>query len=40
MARVFLADAKPEECSTSRLLLLDLKMEVAGEAVDAVQSYH
>jgi DNA-binding NarL/FixJ family response regulator len=28
------ADAKPEERSALRLLLLDLKMEVAGEAAD------
>jgi DNA-binding NarL/FixJ family response regulator len=34
MTRVFLADAKPEERSALRLLLLDLKMEVVGEAVD------
>ena len=34
MTRVYLADAKPEERSALRLLLLDLKMEVAGEAAD------
>jgi DNA-binding NarL/FixJ family response regulator len=34
MTRVYLADAKPEEISALRLLLLDLKMEVVGEAVD------
>ena len=34
MIRVYLADAKPEERSALRLLLLDLKMEVAGEAAD------
>lgn len=34
MTRVYLADAKPEERSSLRLLLLDLKMEVAGEAAD------
>ena len=34
MTRVYLADAKPEELSSLRLLLLDLKMEVVGEAVD------
>ena len=34
MTRVFLADAKPEERSALRLLLLDLKMEVVGEAAD------
>ena len=34
MTRVYLADAKPEERSGLRLLLLDLKMEVAGEAAD------
>jgi len=31
---VYLADAKPKERSALRLLLLDLKMEVADEAVD------
>lgn len=34
MTRVFLADAKTEERAALRLVLLDLKMEVAGEAVD------
>ena len=34
MTRVFIADAKPEERSALRLLILDLKMEVVGEAVD------
>ena len=34
MTRVYLADAKPEERSALRLLLLDMKMEVVGEAVD------
>jgi len=34
MTRVYLADAKPEERAALRLLLLDLKMEVAGEAAD------
>ena len=34
MTRVYLADAKPEERSAFRLLLLDLKMEVIGEAAD------
>jgi DNA-binding NarL/FixJ family response regulator len=34
MTRVFLADARPEERSALRLLLLDLKMEVVGEAAD------
>ena len=34
MTRVFLADAIPEELSALRLLLLDLKMEVVGEAAD------
>ena len=32
MTRVYLADAKFEERSALRLLLLDLKMEVVGEA--------
>jgi DNA-binding NarL/FixJ family response regulator len=34
MTRVFLADARPEERSALRLLLLDMKMEVVGEAAD------
>lgn len=34
MTRVYLADAKPEERSALRLLLLDLMMEVVGEAAD------
>jgi DNA-binding NarL/FixJ family response regulator len=34
MTRVYLADAKPEERSALRLLLLDLTMEVVGEAAD------
>ena len=34
MTRVFIADAKPEERSALLLLLLDLNMEVVGEAVD------
>jgi DNA-binding NarL/FixJ family response regulator len=34
MTRVYLADAKPEERSSLRLLLLDLKMDVVGEAAD------
>jgi DNA-binding NarL/FixJ family response regulator len=34
MTRVYVADAKPEERAALRLLLLDLKMEVAGEAAD------
>ena len=34
MTRVYLADAKPKERSALRLLLLDLTMEVAGEAAD------
>jgi DNA-binding NarL/FixJ family response regulator len=36
MTRVFLADAIPEELSALRLLLLELKMEVVGEASDWV----
>jgi len=32
MTRVFLADGIPEERSALRLLLLDLKMEITGEA--------
>ena len=34
MTRVYLADARPEERSALRLMLLDLKMEVVGEAAD------
>ncbi len=34
MTRVYLADVKSEERSALRLLLLDMKMEVAGEATD------
>ena len=34
MTRVYLADTKPEERSALRLLLLDLNMEVVGEAAD------
>jgi two-component system, NarL family, response regulator DesR len=34
MTRVYLADAKPEERSALRHLLLDLNMEVVGEAAD------
>jgi DNA-binding NarL/FixJ family response regulator len=34
MTRIYLADAKPEERFALRLLLLDIKMEVAGEAAD------
>jgi DNA-binding NarL/FixJ family response regulator len=34
MTRVYIADAKREERSALRLVLLDLKMEVVGEAAD------
>lgn len=34
MTRVYIADALPEERSALRLLLLDLQMEVVGEAAD------
>jgi DNA-binding NarL/FixJ family response regulator len=34
MTRVFLADARPDERYALRLLLLDLEMEVVGEAAD------
>jgi len=34
MTRVYIADAKPEERTALRLVLLDLQMEVVGEAVD------
>ncbi len=34
MTRVYIADARPDERSALRLVLLDLKMEVVGEAGD------
>jgi DNA-binding NarL/FixJ family response regulator len=34
MTRVYVADARPEERSALRLLLLDINMEVVGEAAD------
>ena len=34
MTRVYIADGKPEERSALRLLLLDMKMDVVGEAAD------
>jgi len=34
MTRVFIADAKAEERAALRVVLLDLNMEVAGEAAD------
>lgn len=34
MTRVYLADALTDERSALRLILLDLNMEIAGEAVD------
>ena len=34
MTLVYLADAQPEERSTLRLVLVDLNMEVVGEAAD------
>ncbi len=34
MTRVFISDAKPDERAALRIVLLDLKMEVAGEAAD------
>jgi DNA-binding NarL/FixJ family response regulator len=34
MTRVYVSDAKPDERAALRLLILDLKMEVAGEALD------
>ena len=36
MTRVFVADANPQERTALRLVLLDLKMEMAGEAADWV----
>lgn len=34
MTRVYLADARPEERSALRVLLLDLNMQLVGEAAD------
>ena len=34
MTRAFLADGKPEERSALRLLMIDLAMEIVGEAAD------
>jgi DNA-binding NarL/FixJ family response regulator len=34
MTRVFLADAQPDERKALRAMLLDLKMEIAGESAD------
>lgn len=34
MTRVFIADSRSDERSAMRLLLRDLKMEIAGEAAD------
>jgi DNA-binding NarL/FixJ family response regulator len=34
MTRVFVADSHPDERAALRLLLVDLKMEVVGEAID------
>jgi DNA-binding NarL/FixJ family response regulator len=34
MTRVFVADAQPDERFALRLMLLDLKLEVVGEAAD------
>ncbi|HEY6073224.1 MAG TPA: response regulator [Anaerolineales bacterium] len=34
MTRVYLSDSRPQERSALRLLLLDMKMEVVGEAAD------
>ena len=34
MTRIFIADALPEERSALRLLILDMKMDLAGEAAD------
>jgi DNA-binding NarL/FixJ family response regulator len=36
MTRVYLADARLDERSALRLMLLDLKMEISGEAADWV----
>jgi len=34
MTRVYVADSKPEELAALRILILDLNMEVVGEATD------
>ena len=34
MTRVYLADAKPEERAALRIVILDLNMQVVGEAAD------
>jgi CheY-like chemotaxis protein len=39
MPRVYLADARPDERNALRLLLLDLNLEVAGEAGDWVTTF-
>ena len=36
MTRVYIADARPEERTALRVVLLDLKLEVVGEAADWV----
>ncbi len=38
MTRVYIADAKPEARTALRILLLDLNMEVVGEATDWVST--
>jgi len=40
MTRVYLADSLPEERSALRLLLLDLKMEIVGEASDWLTTFN
>src|SRR5271157_4017999 len=39
MTRVFLADALAEERSALRLILLDLNMEIAGQAADWMTTF-
>jgi DNA-binding NarL/FixJ family response regulator len=39
MIRVYLADSQPQERSALRLLLLDLEMEVVGEASDWLTAF-
>jgi DNA-binding NarL/FixJ family response regulator len=39
MTRVYIADSLPEERSALRLLLLDLEMEVVGEASDWLTTF-
>ena len=39
MLRFFLADSRPDESYAFHLLLIDLKMEIVGEAGDCVTTF-